>query len=108
MQDNPYATPSTRNVEPSQFGRQPNQVRIRRFSVLQMGKILGTLYGFLAVVILPFAMIAAAGGNTELFILVIVYPIAGFIGGIIGAALYNLAASLVGGMEMELTAEVES
>jgi hypothetical protein len=34
--------------------------------------------------------------------MLIVMPIAGFIGGVIGAVMYNIAASTIGGLELEL------
>ena len=37
-----------------------------------------------------------------MFVVLILYPILGFIGGILGAALYNVAARFVGGLEVTL------
>ena len=79
--------------------------RIRKFSILQTGKLLAVLYGFLSVLFLPFLLLAFVMNPKEAIVLIfiiILYPLMGFIGGIIGAAIYNLAASLVGGLEITL------
>jgi len=79
--------------------------KIKRFSILQTGKFLAVLYGFLAVILIPFFLImlfVEPGGAVGLLIMLILYPIMGFIGGIIGAALYNLASRFVGGLELHL------
>jgi hypothetical protein len=80
--------------------------RVTRFSILQTGKFLGVLYGFVAVILVPFALLSLVAGNREgsgvFCFMIVLYPLIGFIGGILGAALYNLAAHLVGGLELEL------
>ena len=78
---------------------------IRRFTILQAGKLLGVLYGCLAVVLLPFFLIGIVAnpkGAAPLLILLALYPVMGFVGGLVGAAVYNLAARLVGGLEFTL------
>lgn len=84
--------------------------RVRRFSILQAGKLFGVMYGFVALILLPFGLLTflshhdERGGGTFCFVIVI-YPLLGFISGVIGAAFYNLAAHLVGGLELELELE---
>lgn len=84
--------------------------RIKRFSILQTGKLLGILYGFLALIMLPFILIPAVLASSEgefaqfipMLVMMVLYPVMGFIGGIIGAAVYNLCSKWVGGLEFEL------
>ena len=82
--------------------------KIRRFSILQMGKFLAVLYGFFSIIIIPIFFITLLVKPAEaipFLIMAILYPVMGFIGGIIGAALYNLASHLVGGLEFTLDFE---
>jgi hypothetical protein len=82
--------------------------RITRLTVLQTGKLLAVLYGFLSIVILPFLLIAMlfAGAKViaPMLVMLVLYPIMGFIGGIIMAALYNLASKWIGGLEVTVEA----
>jgi hypothetical protein len=83
-------------------------MEIKRFNILQTGKVLGVIYGMLGILILPFFLIGIIVGGKEqapILIMVIVYPVIGFVGGIIGAAFYNLAARWVGGLKMDLVSE---
>jgi hypothetical protein len=82
--------------------------KIRRFSILQTGKMLAVLYGFFSIIILPIFFIMLLVKPVEaipLLIMAILYPVMGFIGGIIGAALYNLASRFMGGLELTLDFE---
>ena len=94
------------------------KVQVRRLGILQVGILLGTLYGFLALVALPFMVLSMVFGmgfsenRVEMLIpllmpllMILLYPVIGFIAGIIGATLYNLAARIVGGIKMELDVE---
>lgn len=84
------------------------KVQVRRFGILQMGNLLMVLYGFVAVILLPFFLITIITNHKEalpMLALIIFYPLGGFIGGIIGAALYNLASKLIGGLKIELDVE---
>src|ERR1039457_1804519 len=81
---------------------------------LRAGIVLGVLYGFLSLLVVPFVLLAAALGSktgvstTAIFgvglaiLLPVLYAAAGFIGGVIGAALYNLIAKWTGGFEFEV------
>jgi hypothetical protein len=86
-------------------------MEIKRFNIVQTGKVLGILYGMLAIIMIPFILIGIfAGGKggeglAPMLIMVILYPVMGFIGGIIGAAFYNLAARWVGGLKIDLAQE---
>ena len=77
--------------------------RIVKLSVKQTGKMLATLYGFLCLIALPFMLIALIAGSKSVgptFILLLLYPIFGFVGGVILAAVYNLVSKFVGGLEV--------
>ena len=93
---------------------------LRRVGILSCGKVLGCVYALLGLIIggvFSLAAVAgfAAGGGQQgpealifgvgaIVLLPLFYGIAGFIGGVIAGALYNLIAGLVGGIEMELAA----
>jgi hypothetical protein len=83
------------------------KVQVRRFGILQMGKLLALIYGFLAVILLPIFLIAAITNprSAPMLSMIILYPLGGFIGGIVGSALYNLASKLIGGIKIELDVE---
>ena len=100
--------------------------RIKRIAPLQTGKMLGALYACIGLIVLPFfALGALAGafvphassaqassapssalmGGVMLFVGIlapIIYGVMGFIGGVIMAALYNLFARWIGGIEVEV------
>ena len=96
-------------------------ITIRRIGVLSTAKVLGVLYALLGLIfgalftcISLFGALAArsvfgeGGGDFgalfgigAIIVLPILYGILGFIGGAIMAALYNLVAGWVGGIELE-------
>ena len=96
--------------------------RLTRIAPLQTGKIAGILYGLLSLLFIPFFLIAAMAGlffeNTNTssgatglmaggmvlmaLVLPVMYAAMGFIGGVICAAVYNLIARWVGGIEFEV------
>ena len=82
---------------------------------LRAGIVLGVLYGILSLLVVPCVLLAAALGSKTgvpalgiflgaglAILLPVLYAAAGFIGGIIGAALYNLIAKWTGGFEFEV------
>jgi len=92
-------------------------VVFRRFGVLQMAKVLGVVYFLMtAIFCIPagfFLMLmgglqgqeglmGGAIGGIGMFFLPVLYGVGGFIGGAILAAIYNVVAGLVGGIEVEL------
>src|SRR5688572_20138549 len=86
--------------------------QIKRFSILQTGKIMGILYALLGLLAVPFGLLAFAMGDTEpelrglSFVYLcapVIYGVMGFIFGILTAWLYNLIAGWVGGIEFEMT-----
>lgn len=97
---------------------------VSRIGVLSLAKILAVTYAFLGLfigaVISLFAMMGAAMGGAlgqdaggglgamifgvgAVIVLPILYGCLGFIGGLIGALLYNLVSKVVGGIEIELS-----
>jgi hypothetical protein len=83
-------------------------MRIRRFGVAQTAKILGLLYAFMGLLLIPIFLylntFSPEGGFGPLFLLAVplLYGLLGFIMTAIGCALYNLVASWVGGIEVQL------
>ena len=88
--------------------------KITAVTMAAFGVIIGVIYGLIFMVV-GGAMMAGggrdagmAGGSTLVIGLVmmiaipVMYGIIGFIGGIIGALVYNVAAGVVGGLELEL------
>jgi hypothetical protein len=91
---------------------------IKSVSVLSVGKVLGCLYAAIGLLVGGFfslftvAGVAASGGQSgasaaflgvgAIVFLPVLYGVMGFIGGIIAAGLYNLIASVAGGIEIEL------
>ena len=91
-------------------------VTLRRVGVVSVGKVFGILYGILGLLagagFSLFAVLGAAIGGEEAFGAIfgafsiiffpILYGLMGAIFGMIGAALYNLIAGFIGGIEWEL------
>jgi hypothetical protein len=99
-----------------------SEMILRRVGILSLGKFMGFLYGLLGLLIgavvslfslLGFAAQNQAQGQGQAALLIgvgvgsiIVFPLLygflGFLGGIIFGALFNLVASMAGGIEIEL------
>jgi len=91
---------------------------IRKISPVSAGKILGALYAVLGLVVGAIFLVAsvvgvaAAGGQNvvgglmtgglSILFLPLLYGGMGFLGGVVGAFLYNVGASMVGGVEFEI------
>jgi len=88
--------------------------QLTHISPLRAGIVLGVLYGFLGLIFVPFFLIAAViggksggmpaafGGAFFAILLPVFYAVAGFVGGVIAAAIYNLVAKWTGGLEFEV------
>jgi hypothetical protein len=92
---------------------------VKRVGVFSVGKVVGVLYALVGLiaggVISMISLLgAAASGSHEglpgaifgvgaIVIIPLLYGATGLIGGIIMAALYNLIASMIGGVEVEIT-----
>lgn len=93
---------------------------VRRVGVLSVGKVLGLVYALLGLIFGAFFTVfailgtaasrprgAGAGGSLligvgAVIFIPLLYGAIGFVGGVIVAAVYNVVASLVGGIEIEL------
>jgi hypothetical protein len=72
--------------------------------------MLATIYALFCIVIVPIMLVAvlvggrgAAGGVPLAMVVVmpLLYIVIGFIGGIVGAFIYNIVAGWIGGIEIE-------
>ena len=86
---------------------------IKRFSIGQTAKFMGLMYLLFGLLFIPFFLLMGMfapgeesgfpfGGTIFAVAMPVLYGIFGIIGGAIGAALYNLVAGWVGGLEVEL------
>jgi hypothetical protein len=87
---------------------------IRRISPLSAAKIAGVLYGIMGLLFIPLFLVIRTfapeaetgmigfGSGIAIFIVPVVYACLGFVFTFIAAALYNLIAGIVGGLEVEL------
>jgi len=81
---------------------------IKRINPLQCAKVSAITYGFFSLIVILFGSIALLFPAPNkppsyiFLIMVIMYPILGFLSGYAFAGIYNLAASWVGGIEFEL------
>ena len=83
--------------------------QIRRFSVHQTAKVLGTMYFVMFLLCLPIALVVFAmapppARNFGYFLLAapVIYAVIGYLGFALFAALYNVIAPRIGGIEFEL------
>jgi hypothetical protein len=90
---------------------------IKRIAPLRAGIMLAIVYGILGLVVIPFFLLMTAfasqmpqnqrvgvlalGTGFAIFV-PIFYAVIGFIGGVLGAFVYNLAAKWVGGFEVDV------
>jgi hypothetical protein len=97
-------------------------MKIRHVGPLSVGKILGVIYAGMGLLIgLFFAMISMVGaaaaaqqqgfaagfppvalGIAAIFFAPLFYGVLGFLGGLLTATLYNIAAGFIGGIEIDL------
>jgi hypothetical protein len=93
-------------------------MRLRSVSPIQLGLVLGVIYFVISIFIAAFLFIASRAnvgafdsmgvfGSFAIFFLPIGYFVCGFLGGIITAALYNLVAGWIGGVELTLEQPLE-
>lgn len=81
---------------------------LKRLGVVQTGKILAILYAFIGLIMIPFILLGTLANSKgfitilPMIVMIILYPVMGFVGGIIMAALYNLVAKWVGGLRFTL------
>jgi len=97
---------------------------LKRIAPLQFGKIMGVLYALMGLIILPFfaifalvgvftqsasenagaaGAVAIGGGMLLMAVLIpVMYGVFGFVFGALSAALYNVIARWIGGIEVEV------
>jgi hypothetical protein len=90
---------------------------IKSVGVLSVAKILGLIQACLGVILIPFFLLIGLAGTLAgrqqspfagmvglvlAFCMPIIYGVMGFIMGAIGAALYNLFANWIGGIEIRV------
>jgi len=113
---NPY-DPAYTSMPVQGDAYRPRRLHIRRIDPLSAGKVLGLIYALISLVVgLFFSMFAIFGmamgggdavvgglvtGLGAVVILPLVYGILGFLGGVFAAFLYNVVASMAGGIELE-------
>lgn len=91
--------------------------RIRRIAPLQLGKMLAILYGILGLIFIPFFVIMSAVatqvpapqrvgmmafGVGFALAAPVMYAAMGFVIGALGALIYNVVATWIGGIEVEV------
>lgn len=84
------------------------QHEVTNIDILSTGKIFAMMYLIMALVFSPFLLLPALlsdsgfmGVGFTVFMLLL-YPILGFIGGMIFAVIYNVSARIVGGLSVTL------
>jgi hypothetical protein len=96
---------------------------IKSVGVLSVAKIMGLIYACLGLIFMPFfllvGLLSSLAGKQQspfagmiglvlAFCLPIIYGLMGFLMGAIGAALYNLFAKWIGGIEVQVLAATPS
>ncbi len=77
---------------------------IKRVRVLQAGNVGAALYGLIGVVLLLIGVVVLLvhqSTGLRMLVIAVLYPVFGFFVWMIAAALYNLAARMVGGLQFE-------
>jgi hypothetical protein len=81
---------------------------------LRAGVVLAVLYGIVSLIFVPFFLLAAVLGSRTgapfpaafgvgfAVLMPVLYAVAGFLAGVIGAALYNLITKWTGGFEFQV------
>jgi hypothetical protein len=91
------------------------KIVVRKFGVLSLAKIMGLLYALIGLIVGAFVSLFAVVGAAfmssssssallgvgAIIVFPILYGVLGFVGGVISAALYNLLAGMIGGIEIE-------
>jgi hypothetical protein len=90
---------------------------VKSVGVLSVAKIMGLIYGCMGLIFAPFVLLIGAMGsalgqhNSPLagifgigfaVLMPLIYGAMGYVGGAIGALIYNLFAKWVGGIELEI------
>ncbi len=114
---NPYQT-SQSQPSAQAAGYSTRMMQIKKIEPLSAGKLLGTMYAliglFIGGIFTLLAILGAAigggdaalgsiiGGIGAIVIMPLFYGVLGFVGGAIGAFMYNIIAGMVGGISLEI------
>lgn len=121
MNQNPYEAPGQQGVGAIGVPGQRTSKRLKKVDPLSAGMIQGIIMAAVGLLYVPFGLILMFGGfaskNSDsmgvgigaglgiMLFAPIIYGILGFIGGIIGAFIYNVAAKFTGGLRLEFENE---
>lgn len=84
--------------------------KISSLNILQTGKFLAVFYGLFTLIIVPIFLLASLGNPQSFAVMIpmlLIYPMMGFIGGVLMAAFYNLTAKWIGGIEVTVEDQLE-
>lgn len=106
------------------------KLTLRRIDPIQAGKMLAALYGLMSLLFLPFMLAFMALGSFAarqqgaaaspplplmfgmgigfVIFLPVIYAVMGFVGGVVGAWVYNLLARWIGGFALEFDGGTEA
>lgn len=81
--------------------------QIKHVGVAQCGKVMAGIYLIIAIPMVAFMLLVSGFSGQETtpigiggaIFMVVIYPLLGFLSGVIGAWLYNLVAARIGGFE---------
>ncbi|QEG01756.1 hypothetical protein Mal15_58350 [Stieleria maiorica] len=111
------ANPYESSAAPPSMTPTRRTVTVKRLDVMSCGTMLGVLYAILGLIVgamftlMALVGVAAQGGDAvagliggigAIVLMPLFYGVGGFIGGIIGALLYNMCATFVGGIKFDL------
>ncbi|MCC9604194.1 DUF3566 domain-containing protein [Stieleria sp. JC731] len=110
---NPFDAPIESELK---FDSKPSSITIKKVDVLSAGKIGAILYGVTGLItaafMVMFALVGSIGngdiaiGLVVALVMGVIIPvgtvISGFMGGVIFGFLYNVCASIVGGLQFEI------
>jgi hypothetical protein len=97
---------TSRKNTPAKLCHPPMKIRVKRIAPLQAGKMLAGIYALLSLIAIPIMLIAAFTNSAGIplgmaIAMPLLYIAIGFVGGIIGAAFYNIVAGWLGGFEID-------
>ena len=114
---NPYDSAAS-GVPTAQVSLPTRILHIKRIDVLSVAKLLGAFYALLGLIVGGFFSVVAVvgavagggdaalggiiGGIGAIVLMPVLYGILGFVGGAIAAFLYNVVASIAGGVVLEI------
>ena len=106
--NNPYAAPNT-DIEGAKLNL-GKIIRIKRFTPVQLGKVMAVVSFAMSLIFVPFLLFAATFGKNGsggiaagmMIALPLIYAVMGFISGVIFSWAYNFIIKFTGGIEFEV------